>query len=411
MLPTPHQPLDRPSHGANKALGGRDLASGDRGVLGTPATELNTPLVTLDEQALNHNARTMATWCRDHGVALAPHGKTTMSPQLWQLQLDHGAWGITLANVPQLRVARRFGHRTLMLANSLTSPADIAWASAESAEGVRLVSWADSVRTVELLGEHAAAGPLEVMVELGGVGGRTGARTVEEALDVARAVHRAPNLVLSGVGGYEGALAHERTEADLDIAREYLERVAELHRRATGLYDVERPFLSAGGSAFFDVVSEVLRPAAEETGADVIVRAGAYLVHDAGFCRGVSPLTGTEHEFANAMTGWARVVSQPEPGLAIVDVGRRDVSFDVGLPTVAAACEAPGGPEREFRGDVVELNDQHGYVRYAEGQEAPLVGEVLRLNLSHPCTVLDKWAVLPVLDAEGTVTDLVTTYF
>lgn len=411
MLPTPHQPLDRPSHGANKALGGRDLASGDRGVLGTSVTELNTPLVTLDEQALNHNARTMAAWCRDHGVALAPHGKTTMSPQLWQLQLDHGAWGITLANVPQLRVARRFGHRTLMLANSLTSPADIAWASAESAEGVRLVSWADSVRTVELLGEHAAAGPLEVMVELGGVGGRTGARTVEEALDVARAVHRAPNLVLSGVGGYEGALAHERTEADLGIAREYLERVAELHRRAAGLYDVERPFLSAGGSAFFDVVAEVLQPVAEETGADVIVRAGAYLVHDAGFCRGVSPLTGTEHEFANAMTGWARVVSQPEPGLAIVDVGRRDVSFDVGLPTIAAACEAPGGPEREFRGDVVELNDQHGYVRYAEDQEAPRVGEVLRLNLSHPCTVLDKWAVLPVLDAEGTVTDLVTTYF
>ncbi|WP_162421459.1 alanine racemase [Rothia koreensis] len=411
MLPVPQQLFDHSSHGANKALGGRDLAFGDRDVLGTPVTELNTPLVTLEEQALTHNARTMAEWCRDHGVLLAPHGKTTMSPQLWQLQLDEGAWGITLANVPQLRVARRFGHRRLMLANSLTSPADIAWASAEASEGVRLVSWADSLGTVELLHEHAEQGPLEVMVELGGVGGRTGARTVEEALEVARAVHEAPNLLLSGVGGYEGALAHERTETDLGIAREYLGRVAELHRAAVELYDVERSFLSAGGSAFFDVVAEVLRPAAEETGADVIVRAGAYLVHDAGFCRGVSPLTGTEHEFASAMTGWARVVSQPEPGLAIVDVGRRDVSFDVGLPTVAAACEVPGGSERAFRGEVVELNDQHGYVVYGEDQDPPRVGEVLRLNLSHPCTVLDKWAVLPVLDAEGTVADLVTTYF
>ena len=51
------------------------------------------PLVVLDAAALEHNLRTMAGWCTAHGVALAPHGKTTMAPQLFQRQLEHGAWG------------------------------------------------------------------------------------------------------------------------------------------------------------------------------------------------------------------------------------------------------------------------------------------------------------------------------
>src|SRR3954447_9556664 len=81
--------------------------------------DLGTPLLTLDAIALDHNLRTMADWCADAGVDLAPHGKTTMAPALWHRQLAAGAQGITLANLAQVRVGRAFGLRRIHLANTL----------------------------------------------------------------------------------------------------------------------------------------------------------------------------------------------------------------------------------------------------------------------------------------------------
>lgn len=163
--------------------------------------DLQTPLLTLDAAALRHNTDLMATWCGRHNVVLAPHGKTTMAPALWQQQLDAGAWGITLANAAQLRVGRRFGVQNLMLANSLTDPTAIGWVADEVAAGARIVSWVDSEAGVERLQRHlekADAGPLEILVEIGGPGGRTGARGHDAALAVARAVAAASRLTLAG---------------------------------------------------------------------------------------------------------------------------------------------------------------------------------------------------------------------
>src|SRR5690625_3209267 len=80
------------------------------------------PVLTLDAAAMRHNMATMAAWCTHHGVKLAPHGKTTMAPQLFEAQLDHGAWGITAANFSQLRVYRAFGVARILFANQLVDP-------------------------------------------------------------------------------------------------------------------------------------------------------------------------------------------------------------------------------------------------------------------------------------------------
>ncbi|WP_234327209.1 amino acid deaminase [Streptomyces sp. NRRL WC-3742] len=379
--------------------------------------DLGTPLLTLDAGALEYNLRTMADWCADAGVALAPHGKTTMAPALWQAQLTAGAHGITLANLPQVRVARAFGVRRILLANTLLDPAGLGWLAAELADdpAFAFASWVDSVESVRLMDEALRAAraerPVEVLVELGGPGGRTGARGVDAAVEVAAAVLRAPTLRLAGVAGYEGALAHDATPEALAAVRAYLNDLATLHGRLSRAYpDDARPVVSAGGSAYFDLVVEELGGLPD---ALVLLRSGAYLAHDDGFYRGISPFargTGAA-PLRGALHGWARVVSRPEPQLALLDAGKRDLPFDEGLPEpqhVRGGAELTGTTAR-----VTALNDQHTFLRDA-GDLAP-VGAVLRLGLSHPCTAFDKWTAIPVLDsadaAEPKVTGLVRTFF
>ncbi|OMH32343.1 amino acid deaminase [Tersicoccus sp. Bi-70] len=419
----------------------RDLASGS-----TALADLQTPVLTLESAALTHNRDRMAAWCREHGVLLAPHGKTTMAPSLWADQLEYGAWGITLATPAQLRVARRFGVHTLMLANSLTDPQAVRWVADEVAGGARIVSWVDDVRTVELIDEvldatgdaatDAAGVRLEVVVELGGAGGRTGARSVASALDVARAVGASRHLSLAGVGGYEGSLAHTADETGLTAVRDYLTAVRALHERllADGAYPGDA-LITAGGSAYFDDVVEILGPCA--TGApagtgrsggprvDVVLRSGAYLIHDDGFYRGISPFSrqGPDRPegaaaFHSAMHAWARVVSAPEPGLAILDAGKRDLPVDEGMPVPQLIGPGLGAPMRPLTGArITAVNDQHCYlVTDPDDDTAPRPGDVVRLGLSHPCTAMDKWTLIPVIDdasrpEDAVVVDTVRTFF
>jgi len=351
-----------------------------------------TPLLTLDSGALSNNVTLMADWLAARGLQIAPHGKTTMAPKLWQQLLEAGAWGITLATGWQAQVARSFGIKRIIIANEVIDPVALRWLGTELADpDVEIVCWVDSVEAVDSMraGLGGAARPVDVAVELGAPGGRTGARGVEAALIVAAAVERAPELRLVGVGGYEGSYARERSAAGVDAIEKYLADVVSTYRRVQW---ETRPILTAGGSAWFDVGAEVLGQFAGE--ATVILRSGAYQIHDDGFYSGITPLSG----FRSAMHGWARVVSTPEPGLALLDGGKRDFPYDEGMPVSA-------------HGDVLKLNDQHAYLAASDVR----VGEVVRLGLSHPCTAFDKWRLIPVVnDADAddpVVVDLVRTYF
>jgi D-serine deaminase-like pyridoxal phosphate-dependent protein len=391
---------------------------------------LQTPLLTLDAQALQGNADHLAKWCADKGVLLAPHGKTTMSPQLWAEQLNRGAWGITLANFAQLRVARGFGVRNLQLANSLTDPHAIQWVAEQDST---ILSWVDSVDTVALI-ERTLAGTdsaLDVLVELGAHGGRTGARGVDAALEVARAVDAAEHLRLVGVAGYEGSLAHTADDAGLAAVRGYLAKMRLLHEEllAAGLYGSGSVIITAGGSAYFDDVVTVLSPCISTTAeaaptvshslkVDLMIRSGAYIIHDDGFYRGISPFSRAGNQpFSPGMYGWARVVSQPEPGLALLDAGKRDLPFDEGLPEPQFIGSTLGGAMEALVGaEITSVNDQHSFLTFNPDTTTVRPGDVVRLGLSHPCTAFDKWTVIPVLadstpGGDQTVVDLIHTFF
>jgi D-serine deaminase-like pyridoxal phosphate-dependent protein len=384
-----------------------------------------TPLLVLDASALDANIAVMAAWCAERGVSLAPHGKTTMAPALWERQLAAGAWAITLATPSQVRVALAFGARRVQLANALVDPVGIAEVSRalDADADLHVLSWVDSVRSVAAMDAVLAglrpARPLTVLVELGAPGGRTGARDLPTAHAVAAAVVASPHLRLGGIAGYEGALAHDASPAGLDAIRRYLRDLAALHAGLAGTYeagsdDDDRAVVTAGGSAYFDEVVDVLGPLAGP-GTRVVLRSGAYVVHDDGFYRGISPLSRHgDTPLTSAMHAWARVVSRPEPGLALLDAGKRDVPFDEGLPEPQLVADALGAPTRPLTAEITAVNDQHAFLRFDPGTRLE-VGNVVRLGLSHPCTALDKWREIPVTagsaEPDPVVVDLVRTYF
>ncbi|PWC04891.1 amino acid deaminase [Agromyces badenianii] len=379
--------------------------------------EFWTPLLALDGQALARNASVIQRWCVERGLELMPHGKTTMSPALWQRQLDAGATGITLATPGQVRTAREFGVASILLANTLVAPAGLAFIAGELADpDFTFHVWVDSVETIEAmergLSEVALPRPLDVLVELGAHGGRTGARGAPEAARLAERVAASPVLRLAGTAGYEGSLGHDRSPVALAAVRSYLAEMLEVHETVRSLADGPL-IVTAGGSAYLDLVAEVFAPAiaaAPDGSTRWILRSGASLLHDDGFYRGISPLDGV---LAPAMRGYARVVSHPEPGLVLLDGGKRDFPYDEGLPSPIGAAEAPGAAERPLAGaSVTALNDQHAYLRSAAA--LPLaIGEVVSLGLSHPCTAFDKWRFIPVVEGGGSdrVVELVRTFF
>jgi D-serine deaminase-like pyridoxal phosphate-dependent protein len=398
-------------------------------VAGAPSLdELSTPMMTLDRVALDENIHAMHEWCEAAGVSLAPHGKTIMSPALWQEQLAAGAWAICVANEPQLRLARGVGLSRIIVANLLLGPETLTWLSEEldADDDFEFYCWVDSLEAVSLmnasLSKAGGRRRVSVLIEVGAVNGRTGTRSHAEALAVAEAVIAAPTLALAGVSAFEAsAMGHAVDEEGLAQVDEFLERLVILHHALAGRYEVGEALLSAGGSVYFDRVAAVLGPHGVSEGdglTRVVLRSGAYIVHDDGLYREVTPSTrGAGPILRSAMHVWARVISIHEPGIAYLDAGKRDLPFDEGLPEVQLARRIGAGGTQTFplrAHEVFRTNDQHTFVRLPE--DSPLrVGDVVRLGLSHPCTAFDKWSLIPVVDSASidspTVVDLVRTYF
>jgi D-serine deaminase-like pyridoxal phosphate-dependent protein len=371
------------------------------------------PVLVLKRDALAHNAATMAAFCAGHGLALAPHGKTSMAPALFRSQLAAGAWGITLATANQLLVARDAGVSRLFLANELLDSRALRWlvAEREADPAFEFYSYVDSAAGVEALrGAVTGAGrDFTVVVELGYPGGRTGVRTVAEAGELARLAASVPGIAVAGVAGYEGGLS------TVDEAAAYLRSLREAAAAVAPVVPADRPVLvSAGGSAYFDTVAaELPGPLPDGRAVWPLLRSGAYLTHDDGFYREKTPFRRLGNGWLEpALEVWAQVTSVPEPGLVLVGMGKRDAPFDEGLPVpkLVRRAGATGDPEPLDGVTLTKLNDQHAYLSAPAGM-ALAPGDLIGFGISHPCTAFDKWRVIPVVDAGYRVTDLVPTYF
>lgn len=382
---------------------------------------LSSPRAVVRESALRHNIETMARYCRDQGVALHPHGKTTMSPQVVAAQLEAGACGVTVATVAQLRTFHARGLGPVLVANQVVDEASVLWLGRELSKDPAFepVCYVDSVEGVALLDHLISSAPdiggvrtgrsLRVLVELGHSGGRTGARSIAEAHLVAEAAASAPALTLAGVAGYEGSIARETASETLTAAREFCLQLGTLTGELLdrGLL-TGRPMISAGGSAYFDAVVDAL---AGESSWSVVLRSGCYVTHDHGLYHRLSPFerATTGYTLRPALQVFAPVLSRPDRETVVIGAGRRDVSSDRSLPLVLAVSRN-GHSVRAEGAESRRLYDQHLVVSVPQSCDWR-AGDEVELGISHPCTTFDKWQWLPVVDDDERIVDVLGTFF
>lgn len=389
--------------------------------VGTPvltSDSVFSPLMLMKQSALENNLRQLAAFCREHGVMLAAHGKTSMSPAILRRAItEGGAWGLGAATPAQVRALRQFGIRNVFLANELVDPTGIRWIAQwqKTHPDHGFLCYVDSLQGVKLLEQHLGGVQIAVLLEMSVSGGRTGCRSQQEALVIAEAINASSSLLLVGVAGYEGALGAGRDTAGIQRVKDYCQMMIVTATRLAEkqLFSTDHIILSAGGGAWFDVVSECFSNVTLPLPVTPLIRSGAYMAHDSGLYARIAPFAqpGASHHFDAALEIWGRVLSRPEPGLAFVDFGRRDVPFDQDLPNPLWIRNADGSsPRRATHLCISDVNDQHAYLLLPEDEKLE-PGDWVGCGISHPCTAFDKWRYLPLVDDEYCVTDSLETAF
>ena len=383
--------------------------------------DLTMPAAVLRQSALHRNSVAMRAFLNARDLSIAPHGKTTMAPQLYALQHDDGAWGITISTVQHLAICQRFAFDRVIIANELVGDAEIdaAYAMLRAAPELELYCLIDSVAGAERLAAGGRrSGALErinCLIEVGALGGRAGCRTMDDVMAVARTASGA-GLPLRGIEGFEGVLTDV---AAVDRFLDFLAAAAEAVH-AEGLFADGEILLTAGGSVYFDRVADRLsRGSGLDGRAKVVTRSGCYLTDDSGMIAdALAALSARDPsidttDYAAALLVFTHVQSRPEPEKAILAMGRRDAGTDSGLP-VPLMVYRPGrdsAPRPIAPGHkVTGLNDQHTHLALPADSDLA-VGDMVAFGISHPCTTFDKWQVLFVIDDDYNVVDAIRTFF
>jgi D-serine dehydratase len=373
------------------------------------------PTMVMYLPALDHNIALLADYARAHGVSLAPHGKTTMAPEIFRRQLAAGAWAITVATAWQARVAATVGVPRILIANEVVDEAGLTWiAETLDEDGPEIFCYADSIAAVDRMDSRLTGRrrQLATLVEVGVSGGRTGARTLTDALEVARAVGASQSLDVAGVAFFEGIIKETTDAARTRAVHELVamaRRLAETIDREIANPGRDEIIVTGGGSKYVDMVVEELEQSwSTSRPVRLVVRSGCYVTHDNGTYEAVSPFGSRASDQAPrlrpALEVWAVVLSVPERGLAILSAGRRDLPYDSGLPVVLKVRRADGVLEDAADITVTALNDQHAYLRV--GERARLaVGDQVGLGISHPCSAFDRWRYVAGVDDAYRVTE------
>ncbi len=388
----------------SKLIGSPGGADGQYAAVKVPAY----PQLRLESDALENNIRVMAEWCRERGVELAPHVKTTMSAPIIERQLAAGAVGVTVATVDQVASALTWGHDRVLVANEIVDRFGLTrvrtWLEEDPGREIRC--FVDSAAGVKTAGEvfDGGAVDLEVLIDVGTPGGRTGVRSLDEGLLLGELVRATPGLRLVGVAGYEGVVPNSRAEDTITAVDRHCRLVRDVYLEAAKYFETAAPIYSMGGSAFPDRVVEFLPDSGQVPGTRIILRSGCYVTHDHGTYAAVSPIPG----LIPAISVRAVVLSTPEQGMAVVGAGKRDLPYDAGLPTFLSARTAEGAEKHGAAAGVRNLFDHHAVLTGVTGLD---VTDTVDFGLSHPCSAFDRWPEYVLTDGDGHDIDVWHTDF
>lgn len=381
------------------------------------------PVATLDWSCVQRNLGWMATFAAQNQALLAPHGKTAMTPALFQAQQAAGAWGCTVATVPQVQVAVAAGMRRVLLANPLVGRAEQQQIARLIAQGLEFYCLIDDAAQLPSLQQvMAGAGVrLNLLLETGVAGGRCGVRDADAAVELAQQIGRYPALQLCGVEFYEGVVKGGELQIRQFIRHCY-QTAQQLRQAGLLTSTVAGQWLVSGaGSANYDLVAdEFNRSGLAADGFALVLRPGCYAVHDSGIYQQAQQQVLARSPQACVIPGaledalllWAYVLSRPEPDLIVVGLGKRDAAFDAGLPQPTLwyqhGMAQPAPVAAGFT--PLKIMDQHLLLQ-VPATTILGVGDMLAFCTSHPCLTLDKWRQLAVLDQDYVVRRVLATGF
>ena len=382
--------------------------------------EISLPALVIDKKKLLNNIDWMQTFANTYGVDLAPHGKTSMTPEIFKLQLEAGAWGLTVANAVQAHVAYQAGAQRIIMANQLIGKANIELISdLIASDDIEFYCVIDSVENVKTLNEHFTKKQqsLNVLIELGVHHGRCGCRTKEQLHSLLDALESMPSIRLSGIEFYEGVIHSESAEQDV---RSFIQHAASIFTSASFQSKLKSkyPLFTGAGSAWYDVVCEEIQKANLPENTVSIIRPGCYVAHDVGIYQEAQNdvlkrnaiACGQRTQLESCLELWAYVQSVPENGVAIIGFGKRDSAFDAGLPIpnlhYKPGTLSPKGAPSSWR--ITDVMDQHAFMEFNGELE---VGDIVSFGTSHPCLTFDKWREINVIDEKFDVIERYKTQF
>ncbi|UJR33548.1 hypothetical protein I4U23_020990 [Adineta vaga] len=385
--------------------------------------DVNLPAAVILSENLEFNLQWMQKFINKYQVKLAPHGKTSMSPQLFHKQLHYGAWGITLATVHQVQVAYSAGIRRIIMANQLIGKTNmkIIQQLLNDDSDFDFYCLIDSSTNVEQLGEFFNVNqqrPLQVLLEIGVQNGRTGIRNEDEEKLLLQTLSKYPNsLSLVGVELFEGVLNEEQS------IRMMLQRTVACLQRLINSNQLIRspPILTGAGSAWFDVVAEEFTKI--DSPVDIILRSGCYLTHDTGAYHraqirmleqnSIAKEISSDGTLRPALQIWAYIQSIPETNRAIIGFGKRDAAFDAGFPMPILHYRAGWSKPMDIDSNtyqITQMMDQHAFLTCPNDHKLA-IGDILAFNISHPCLTFDKWRKILLINKDYTVIDILDTFF
>lgn len=382
--------------------------------------DLRLPAMILKQSALAHNLSVVHGYCAEHGFSIAPHGKTTMSPEIIKLQFAAGSWAITAATVSQAMIFRNFGAPRVLIANEVVEPSSLSWiASQLNDPEFEILCLVDSPEVVQIMDKCLSPilrdRKMRVLLELGIVGGRTGCRTQTQIDATLDSIRSSRALTLAGIEGFEGVIHFD--DKGIKQVDEFVDRIFRLAcdlENAGAFSEVPEVLISAGGTSYPDRVAERFSSKwPSQRPLRIVLRSGCYVSHDHGLYERTAPFGSrlATAPLRPALEVWGAIISRPEPTLALANFGKRDVSYDIELP-IPLWLVRRDGDLTDVKDDlkIVELNDQHAYIQ-VPADFAIQPGDLLGVGISHPCTAFDKWRAIPVVDDDYMVISAVQTFF
>ena len=364
------------------------------------------PIMVLKESAVKNNIAQMMSFCNSVDAQLAPHVKTTMSPQLAQMQVAAGATALTVANFWQGRIFLKHGFKNLIIANEVLDPTAIAEiAKINKQKQAEIIFYVDSILALEIIQKHTPSeGEQNLFIEIGTENGRGGVRELSLVEQLAQRIKADKRLNLIGVTGFEGAVPDaargRRGEKKISKFCQKIVAAAELAYP----YKSDQPFvISAGGSAYFDIVARELNKF--EKPRRLLLRSGGYITHDHKYYEEIYPFASSDRSFQPAIEVWAQVISKPEKDFGVLNLGKRDIGNDLHNPIPIKSYD---GQVKSFSAVIEKLNDQHGYLR---GKQEFSLAQLIGLGISHPCTTFDKWGLIPLVNDDYDLIDCLQTFF